>query len=369
MIKEKYRVSKNPIDSTLNDLKVFEQRQYCFDYIKENSQGKTDDEISQHAIISSACFRQASEYLTASNNVSLSTKPLLLSYALNNLLKGVCYLKSFDNDILIGFTDHGFKVQDKNIKKSILNSKINIKQHGAVISLLKLFGNELNSQEIDFNKLLRHIPGIEDIYFKTTNIISLVSIQNKNDNSQYLIVGDKLNDEIKEIMKEFGLICNIDTRSNSCICYTNMKCKQKIKDGTYDEGNLFYQDYLILPEKFEEGIKDINIVFYCYLLIMSYGMLVRYNAHMWEEFIDKKTSKESTLIELSIENATYNFYAQLHYLIYGYYYKVDEYNDLRVKRVINDSTTTIMNNITKEIEHHNLQYNSHELLPWSKNYR
>ena len=48
---------------------------------------------------------------------------------------------------------------------------------------------------------------------------------------------------------------------------------------------------------------------------------------------------------------------------------IDEYNDLRVKRVINDSTTTIMNNITKEIEHHNLQYNSHELLPWSKNYR
>lgn len=35
MIKEKYRVSKNPLDSTLNDLKVFEQNKYCFDYIKE----------------------------------------------------------------------------------------------------------------------------------------------------------------------------------------------------------------------------------------------------------------------------------------------------------------------------------------------
>ena len=152
----------------------------------------------------------------------------MLSYAFNNLLKGVCYLKSFDNDILRGFTDHGFKVQDKNIKENILNSKINLKQHGAVISLLKLFGNNLNSQEIEFNKLLRHVPGIEDLYFKTTNSTSLISTKNKNDNSQYLILGDILTDEEKEIMKDFGLICNIDTRSNSCICYTNMSCKQKI---------------------------------------------------------------------------------------------------------------------------------------------
>lgn len=117
MIKEKYRVSKNPLDSTLNNLKVFEQNKYCFDYIKENFPDKTDDEISRHAFISSACFRQASEYLTASSNVSLSTKPLLLSYAFNNLLKGIAYLKSFNNDVLDGFTNHGLKFKIKILKK------------------------------------------------------------------------------------------------------------------------------------------------------------------------------------------------------------------------------------------------------------
>lgn len=66
-------------------------------------------------------------------------------------------------------------------------------------------------------------------------------------------------------------------REQRYYCLINMKCKTNI----------------------EEGIKDINIACYCYLLIMAYGMLVRYNAHKWESFIDRKKSKESTLIELS----------------------------------------------------------------------
>lgn len=108
--------------------------------------------------------------------------------------------------------------------------------------------------------------------------------------------------------------------------------------------------------KFDEGIKDINVVFYCYLLIMAYGMLVRYNAHKWECFIDRKKSKESMLIELSVTNSVINFYYQIHYMLFKYYYEEDSYNDVDVKNVIRESTKDIMNNITKEIEHHNLQY-------------
>lgn len=40
---------------------------------------------------------------------------------------------------------------------------------------------------------------------------------------------------------------------------------------------------------------------------MSYGMFVRYNAHVWEKFIDKKNSNEGTLIELSINNSVNTF--------------------------------------------------------------
>ena len=57
-------------------------------------------------------------------------------------------------------------------------------------------------------------------------------------------------------------------------------------------------DYMIIPDAFNEGIKDINVAFYCYLLIMSYGMLVRYNAHIWQKYIDKKNSKNARLANI-----------------------------------------------------------------------
>lgn len=102
---------------------------------------------------------------------------------------------------------------------------------------------------------------------------------------------------------------------------------------------------------------------------MSYGMLVRYNAHKWEKFVDKKSSTEAILIELSVKNAVINYYYQIHYLLFNYYYELDSYNDLDVKKVINDSTTNIMNNITKEIRHKNIQYGRDDYLPWREDWR
>lgn len=102
---------------------------------------------------------------------------------------------------------------------------------------------------------------------------------------------------------------------------------------------------------------------------MSYGILVRYNAHKWEKYINNKDSKEAILIELSINNSVEHFFYQMHNLLFGYSYNNKPYNDYDVKIVINDSTKTIMINITKEIEHQNLVYNSYEYLPWHKDYR
>lgn len=122
------RLSKDPNSFTINDLKLFEQTNYCFDYIKDLNQDKFDNEIMKHAEIASACFRQASEYYKAANSVSLSTSPLLFSYAFNNLLKGTCYLMSFKEDIINGFGKHGFVVDNKEIADNILKSKISLKK-------------------------------------------------------------------------------------------------------------------------------------------------------------------------------------------------------------------------------------------------
>lgn len=368
-MKRTIKLSNNVLESTFNNLRLFEQTQYCYNYIEKKFPNKTKEEITEHAEIASACFRQSFEYYNAALKASLNTSPLLYSYALNNILKGTAYLMTYDTNTISGFKSHGFSIKDDDIYDDILNSNINICSNGAVISLLKLFNDTLKKQKITFKKIIRHIPHIEEIYFKAINEIPLIALQDKNDTSKYIISGTVIPDDIEEIINQAGLYGNITGRDENCYCGFTMAGKQKLDNDTFKKDNIYYKKYLILPEKFEEGIKDVNVAFYCYLLIMSYGMLVRYNAHKWEKFVDKKSSTEAILIELSVKNAVINYYYQIHYLLFNYYYELDSYNDLDVKKVINDSTTNIMNNITKEIRHKNIQYGRDDYLPWREDWR
>ncbi len=363
-----YRITKNPLESTMNDLKLFEQTQYCIDFLKNEFPEKNDDEIKYHSEVASACFRQARQYYSVGNASSLETSPLLYSYAFNNILKGTCYLKSFDDGILKGFEDHGFTFKNQNIGSTILESRVNTKQHGALISLLNLFDCTLTAQSIDLNKILRHIPGLGDVYYKTTGRISFIASQEKNDKTTYSIYGDRIYDEERYIFKAFGMMATSIYNYNMISCSINIEGKKNIKENKFNKSNIYYKNFLILPDKYNEGIKDLNVSFYCYILIMAYGMLVRYNAHLWDNFIDKKISKESTLIDLSIKNAVDNFYYQIHNILFQYYYIDDSYNDIDVKKVISDSTEEIIENINANIRRHNYQYNSNMICPWKKNH-
>lgn len=170
-------------------------------------------------------------------------------------------------------------------------------------------------------------------------------------------------------MKEFPMMVSSIPQRGICSGYITVKAERLLREKVFSQSDLFYKDYLNLPEKFCDGVRSINVSFYCYLLIMAYGMIVRYDANVWEKYIDKKVSKYSTLIELSISNAVLNFYFQMHYLLFNFYYNDDSYTDLDIKRIINDSTTDIMNNITKKIKNDNFVNNSHSYLPWRENVR
>lgn len=369
----KYKMVKNPIQSTFNDLKLFEQNNYCYDYLKNRFTDKSEEELSEHAEIASSCFRQASEYYNAAISSSISTSPLLYSYSLNNLLKGVCYLISFDEKILKGFKAHGFKVDSSFlIGDDIINSKITImKQEGAVHSLLRLYNNFLEKQEIPVYKILRHIPDLDDIYFRTIKSVSFIAKDRQDGENEFYIFGNKIDDESHNIFKEFHLMGNINHRYDECTFYTTMATQQLFDNKILNKENIYYKFYMNIPDMFEEGLKDINVSFYCYLLIMSYGMMVRYNANVWEKYIDKKNSKFSTLVELSIPNAVINFYYQMHYLLFDFYYEDESYNINDVKRIIKDSTVDIMNNITDKIKSDNIQYglSSGVTLPWKEKVR
>lgn len=366
----KYKISKNPIESVFNDLKLFEQNNYCYDFLKKRFSELDDKVIANQAEIASACFRQASEYYKIASKASISTSSLLYSYALNNLLKGTCYLISIDDDILDGFKAHGFKVDNSFLKDDAMSSKVTVmKQKGAVHSLLKIYNNELIKQEIPLYKILRHIPGIETFYFHSLGSVSLLATRKNKVDNEYIIPGDCLNKETEDIMKQFSIMGNIDKRNEQFWCCQSMRSQGYLNDGTYDKNNIFYKEYMNIPDLFEEGMVDINIAFYCYILIMTYGMMVRYNANKWEKYIDKKSSSSSTLIELSIPNAVINFYYQMHFLLFGFYYITEIYDECDIKKIIKESTPDIMNNITKHIKDDNLRFGNRDYLPWREKVR
>ncbi len=367
----KYKMVKNPLQSTFNDLKLFEQNSYCYDYLKSKFNNISEKELKEHSEIASSCFRQAFEYYRVATSSSIATSPLLFSYSLNNLLKGTCYLISFNENILKGFKAHGFKVDSSFlVSNDIINSKVTVmKQEGAVHSLLRLYNNFLIKQEIPLYKILRHIPDLDDIYFRTIKSTSFIAKDRQDGENEFYTFGNAIDEESKNTFNQFHLVSNINLHYNECIFYTTIASQNMLEKKILDKDNIYYKSYMNIPDIFDEGLKDINVSFYCYLLIMSYGMMVRYNANIWEKYTDKKNSTFSTLIELSIPNAVINFYYQMHYLLFDFYYEDEIYNTNDVKKIINDSTIDIMNNITNKLHRRNIQNGNEDCLPWDRNIR
>lgn len=363
------KISNNQLKDILADLQLFQQTNYCYNYIKNKYPNGEEAKILYSSKVASACFRQANEFIISAQNANLSTNPLLYSYALNNFVKGMAYLLYLDEEMLKYFKDHGFYISNDNIKKNILETNITLKQCGVPTFILRLYNNIiLKKQEISFELLLSQIPEISSIFNKTTLKMSNVAKKVPNTKGEFeMYCRDfKQIEQKKEISEEYGIHGTYDNRTHILHIGFNMKGKEKIEHDDTIKNNLFYNDYLILPNKFENGIYSLNLMFYCYLLIMSYGMLVRYNAHKWENFIDPKISKESTLIAMSVDVCVTDFLTLLHQKLLGYTYIESKYNDYNVKKVIQDSTHQIMNNIASEITHYNLQYGKHYPLPWPK---
>lgn len=366
------KTSKNPMQDMLENLQLFQQTGYCERYIKQNNSQIDQDKINENADIASASFRQANEFIISAENASIATNPLLYSYALNNFLKGLAYLKyNNDESLLNQFEKHGFSIDVVN--KTLLNTSIEIKKNGAVVFITRIFNCEIPPQSIKFDCLLSQIPELSRTYFKTTGNISNTAQKKYNSDNEYIIMSEnysKLRNG-EEILDYMGLdgnyIQDINIGNHFLLGFT-VGGKDTIQKEKLEK-NLFYKDYLILPNKFEDGLKCMNLMFYCYLTIMGYGMLVRYNAHKWEKFIDYKISSEATLIEQSIKICVEEFLSILHNELFGFIYKDIEYTDKRVKKIIDESTINIMNNITKTIERRNLIYGNNDPLPWRKDLR
>jgi hypothetical protein len=275
------------------------------------------------------------------------------------------YLFYIDDKILENFRKHGFNIEKENISQNLLNTKISIQQFGVTTFLLKAFENfELTPQDISFELLLSQIPELEKAFAKTTLHMPNVAQKSINENYDFVMECPYYEEDKGEIFEEYGIVGTYNKKYSKLCCYFNIKGKDKYFNNENLNNNLFYKDYIILPNKFVDGIHDINLIYYCYLTIMGYGMLVRYNSNKWEKFIDPKISNESSLIEMSINTCVNHFLILLHQKILGYTYIEERYDDKKVIKVIKESTPLIMKEINKNIERRNLVFNSKTPLPW-----
>lgn len=356
--------SISPIEDILKELSLFKQTTYCFEHLKKNFPDITDCEIAEHAQVASSCFRQAFEFYTSAKSANITTSPLLYSYSLNNFAKGLIYLSSFDSKMTDFFKKHGFKVENKNINNNLLESLITIEKSGPPTAILMLLDNHIiEKQTISFRKLLEHIPEIADIYTKITHYCSHTAKLNE---SYYEFKSENWDAESQDLKDVADYIKCVGTYSPQAgVCYTqfSMASKKIIEDNCIED-NIYYKDMIILPIKLTEGIFSINVMYYSYLIIMAYGMLVRYNADKWEKFIDTKISNESILIKESILECVKIFIIHIHMLLFNYTYENLKYSDDNVKKVIKDSTKDIMKNIKSKIKSDALMYGENPNLPW-----
>ena len=330
------KISHNTMKDTINDLKLFSQTNYCKKFLRINYDNIDDKSLEVHAEISSACFRQAFEYYNTAINSPITTSPLLYSYCLNNMAKGMTYLLTTDEKILNGFRNHGFTVNSSKIKSDLLSTPITINATGATQSLLALTNSSIiKNVDITFDELIKRVPSLRDIYEKSTDSKSYVL--RKDEDYEYSMNGEiDENDKIQKIFEKLNITYGYQEWKNETKLWIPISGQKIIEE---NEKNYIYLDTFVLPFEIDNEIAVINQIFVTYLIIMGYGMLVRYNAHKWEKFIDSKSSDENVLISTSISSCVESFLNIIHYLLFNYNYIEEKYTDNKVKDLLQEKET------------------------------
>jgi len=355
---EKEIISDNPLFDMFKELSLFEQTSYCVKYIESNILNLSSEQILYHADIASACFRQAKEYYEAGKKVSLSTRPLLYSYSINNYTKGMAYLTTNNDDILKGFGNHGFKYEYNN---DFLNSTIKKVRLGAIHSLEKMVQDEEipNNKPIPIHLLLALIPSLSKTFNSTTEYVSHVAFPLEEKNDFKLITQGK-NFKINEKQSKLvGLIGQKVAKhpywGDECIRLginvNGQELIKKLKRLSYVSNN-----HIFIPLLIDDKAILVQPMVASYLTLMFYGMLVRYHAEKWDKIIDGKTSNTFSLVKISIEDCYEEFVVNLYRYIFKQRIIKKEYTNDSVKDYIKDNAKEILEILDNEKKSINMQY-------------
>ena len=305
----------------LEQLSLFTQDSYCKEYIDKQNLYTSAKDIERAAKISAACFRQAKEYLTASQHITLATKPLLIAYAQNNFIKGTAYLKR--NDLSSHFERHGLQLKEENIADNFIDSKI-IKQFGVTTAIEHLLGlgHISNSSPMSIGEMLSLIPTVSryycDIYSKAPRVFEA----HRGSRHGYITYSVKINDGLDpdELAKEYealtlvGLPLEYSPYGKRFIIRGVEGLIAKTPEQV--QRLIATDDFFITPIIVNAQLYWMPPLYTSYLLMLTYSMLVRYHAEKWFGFIDPQKSTSYTIIDISTKYALEIFVDGIHALLF-----------------------------------------------------
>jgi len=309
ILMKKIIYTDNPQYEIWSLLGLFESKKFVAEKLKERFSSLSEEAIETRTDGVTYSIRQAREFFSSSDQVSLLTRPLLLSYGMLNLGKALVFYKSpEDTNFENYFKLHGLAFTPCALDQSIANEYVEIKGSGTYPSISSFFGQQTYpNKRISLKELLSQLPDLSNIftlvYKEGPNVLPLKESTSGCSvwySTEYSIQYEEKIKGIKKYLEEN----NVVTHTFGWEHGTNMQIRPPLSK-TLAKLNLSLESisgveyFRIFPVVGSQPLilREASIH---YMLIFSYGMLSRYQATRWGKYIDPNFSNEAEIINKSI---------------------------------------------------------------------
>lgn len=292
-------------------LGLFESKKIVYDKLKLKYSSLSEDSLITRTDEISYSIRQAREFFSASDQASLLTRPLLLSYGMLNLGKAlVCYKSTEDTNFENYFRTHGCTFMRGTEDQALANEYIEIRDKGTYPELSSIYNQRAYPNvRINLKDLLSQIPDLAEMFCMVYKEYPNVAPLKIDEYGGYLIEDlkdnfDQFSLKVKETVDNLrDSKMRIGFNKNSIMIGMLSSFGQDKQSGDLD---LFLPSlsgieyFRLFPSRDSTPIilKEASIH---YLLIFSYGMLSRYQSARWGKYIDPNLSNEAEIINKSIQ--------------------------------------------------------------------
>lgn len=296
-------------------LGLFESTRYVMDTIASRRYSIGKEEIEVRATNVAYCVRQAREYFSSAEAVSLLTSPLLLSYGMLNLAKAVIIMQlPPHSDFGSLFNKHGISVDFSTLGDNISEVNLSFHSYGVFPELTKSLQEPLcKGSSVSLDQLLSQIPDLHDmyslVYKKSPKTLPIRAIDygycsdnsRENDLSEFADGISSLLDAL-EAKGHF-----IEFYNHGFSITTTAGAPRNLKEMGVLVKSISGKEFLRISPILNGVPLLLGDITLNYLIVFCYGILARYKAACWGKYTDPNQSPEAELIDYSLQVCRHRF--------------------------------------------------------------